>query len=58
MVERRCCVYGVKLVFLAADRRVDGNLLTGSVERAAGANTVTLPKLGLGAAALAILLGW
>lgn len=46
-----------KLVFLAADRRVDGNLLTGSVERAAGANTVTLPKLGLGAAALAVLLG-
>ena len=32
-------------------------LLTGNVERAAGANTVALPELGLGAAALAVLLG-
>lgn len=59
---RRWCVVGQrvakgKLVFLAADRRIDGNLLTGSVERTAGANTVAFPKLGLGAAALAVLLG-
>ena len=41
---------------LAAYGRVKRHFLSGSVERASGANSVALPDLRLGAAALAVLL--
>ena len=46
-----------RILALGLTGLLTAGLLTGSVERAAGANTVALPKLGLGAAALAVLLG-